>query len=79
MSHTSLTVLVPRCPTERAKGASPSQVLIVGSSLPVSSPVWGGQVLLLLELLLQAHELQLSEDGPTPAWFLLPVSELLRL
>lgn len=33
-------------------------------------PVGGGEVLLLLELLLQAHELDLSEDGPAPAWLL---------
>lgn len=49
------------------------------SPFPGFSPVRGGQVLLLLELLLQAHELQLGEDGTAPAGLLLPRRGLLRL
>lgn len=35
-----------------------------------SSPVGGGQIFLLLEALLQTHQLQLREDGAAPAAFL---------
>lgn len=42
-------------------------------------PVRGREILLLLELLLQAHQLELSEDGPTPAWLLQPRGGLLCL
>lgn len=50
-----------------------------GDPFHVPSPVWGGQILLLLEFLLQAHELQLREDGATAAGLLLPRRGLLRL
>lgn len=43
-----------------------SQFLVRAANLPVR----GGEVLLLLEFLLQAHELDLGEDGPTSAWLL---------
>lgn len=61
-------------PTPTAKGVSSpfSRALPADSPLPRSSPVGGRQVLLLLELLLQTHELQLSEDGAAPAGLLLP-------
>ena len=72
-------VLVALCATERAKRVSLLKGLTWNSPFPVSSPVWGGQVLLLLKLLLQAHELQLGEDGATPAGLLLPGRGLLRL
>lgn len=42
-------------------------------------PVWCGQVLLLLELLLQAHELQLREDGAAPPRLLLSWGGLFSL
>lgn len=74
-----VTVLVPGCPMARAKGVFLLKALSCGQPLPGCSPVRGGQVLLLLEFLLQAHELQLREDGATPAGFLLPRGELLRL
>lgn len=35
-----------------------------------NTPVWRGQILLLLEALLQAHELQLGEHGAAAAAFL---------
>lgn len=63
----------------RAKRVSLLKGLTWNSPFPVSSPVWGGQVLLLLKLLLQAHELQLGEDGATPAGLFLPGRGLLRL
>lgn len=34
----------------------------------IDLPVRGREILLLLEFLLQAHQLELREDGPTPAW-----------
>ena len=71
--------LVALCATVRTKRVSLLKGLTWNSPLPVSSPVWGGQVLLLLKLLLQAHELQLGEDGATPAGLLLPGRGLLRL
>ena len=67
------------CATLRAQGVSLLKGLTWNSPFPVSSPVWGGQVLLLLELLLQAHELQLGEDGAAPAGLLLPGRGLFRL
>lgn len=36
-------------------------------TLGADAPVRGREVLLLLEALLQAHELQLGENGPAPA------------
>lgn len=65
--------------TLRAKGVSLLKGLSWNSPFPVSSPVWGGQVLLLLEFLLQAHELQLGEDGAAPAGLFLPGRGLFRL
>ena len=71
----SKTVFVAIHPPQTAKGV----FFPADSPLPGFSPVWGGQVLLLLEFLLQAHELQLSEDSATPTGLLLPGRGLLRL
>lgn len=75
----SRTVLWLSVPRREPKESPRSRAFPADSPLPVSSPVWGGQVLLLLELLLQAHELQLGEDGAAPAGLLLPGRGLLRL
>lgn len=42
-------------------------------------PIRGREILLLLELLLQAHQLELCEDGPAPARLLQPWCRLLCL
>lgn len=61
------------------KAKEVSRALTADRHVPMSSPVWSGQVLLLLEFLLQAHELKFSEDGATPTGLLLPGCGLLRL
>lgn len=61
------------------KAKEVSRALTAGRPISMSSPVWSGQILLLLEFLFQAHELKLSEDGATPTGLLLPGRGLLRL
>ena len=53
--------------------------LASGSASRVYQPVGRGEVLLLLELLLQTHELQLGEDGAAPARLLEARPAVLRV
>lgn len=42
-------------------------VPLIAPPLPLKSPVRGGQIFLLLEAFLQAHQLQLGEHRAAPA------------